>query len=215
MQVHNFLDWEAHLPTLQGDEGRRDACATSASPRRTAAATTCSRSIMRERAPSTSCSSPTTSNDREAEERLLPTGRRARASRSIVNRPFDGGEQFGAKTARPLPGWAAEIGCTSWAEAFLKCDRGAPGGDLRDPATSKLAHCPREHARAVRAAAGRGAAHAAIAADYVARLAARRLQRPPARPCHAAVASAALRPRRAPQSAARMQPFHDTPRLPA
>ena len=38
LQVHNLLDWRAHLATLQGDGRRRAACATSVSRPRKAAA---------------------------------------------------------------------------------------------------------------------------------------------------------------------------------
>jgi hypothetical protein len=54
-------------------------------------------------------------NDRSAEERLLAGRGRSGASRWSINRPFDGGEMFGAKTAKPLPGWAKDIDCASWA----------------------------------------------------------------------------------------------------
>ena len=55
----------------------------------------------------------------------------------IINRPFDGGELFGSKTRKPLPGWAAEIGCASWAEALLKFVVSEPA--LRvEPRTSAL-----------------------------------------------------------------------------
>jgi aryl-alcohol dehydrogenase-like predicted oxidoreductase len=58
----------------------------------------------------------------------------------IVNRPFDGGNLFGAKTRKPLPGWAAEIGCASWAEAFLKFVVSHPAVTCAIPATSQRAH---------------------------------------------------------------------------
>jgi diketogulonate reductase-like aldo/keto reductase len=38
----------------------------------------------------------------------------------IVNRPFAGGGLFGRLRAKPLPAWAAEIGCSSWAQILLK-----------------------------------------------------------------------------------------------
>ena len=57
--------------------------------------------------------------DRDAERDILPVAAE-RGVAVIVNRPFDGGAMFGAKTAGALPGWARELGCTSWAEVFLK-----------------------------------------------------------------------------------------------
>ena len=38
----------------------------------------------------------------------------------IVNQPFGGGGLLRKLSSRPLPGWAAEIGCTSWAQVLLK-----------------------------------------------------------------------------------------------
>jgi len=76
---------------------------------------------------------------REVETNLLPIAAE-RGIAVIANRPFDGGDLFGPKTAKPLPGWAAEIGCTSWAEAFLKFIVAHPAVTCAIPATSQRAH---------------------------------------------------------------------------
>jgi aryl-alcohol dehydrogenase-like predicted oxidoreductase len=39
-----------------------------------------------------------------------------------------------------LPGWAAEIGCESWAQVLLKFIVGHPAVTCAIPATSKVAH---------------------------------------------------------------------------
>src|SRR5207245_10228839 len=77
--------------------------------------------------------------DPQAERILLPLAA-DRGAAVIVNRPFDGGALFGARTRRPLPGWAAEIGCASWAEAFLKWIAAHPAVTCAIPATPQLAH---------------------------------------------------------------------------
>jgi aryl-alcohol dehydrogenase-like predicted oxidoreductase len=77
--------------------------------------------------------------NREVEKELLPIAA-DQGIAVIVNRPFDGGDLFGAKTQKPLPGWAAEIGCTSWAEAFLKFVVSHPAVTCAIPATSQRAH---------------------------------------------------------------------------
>jgi aryl-alcohol dehydrogenase-like predicted oxidoreductase len=41
---------------------------------------------------------------------------------------------------RPLPGWAAEIDCTSWAQVLLKHVISHPAITCVIPATAKLAH---------------------------------------------------------------------------
>ena len=57
--------------------------------------------------------------EREAEERLLPLAQE-RGIAVIVNRPFGGGDLFSRTRSKPLPDWAAEFDCRSWAQFFLK-----------------------------------------------------------------------------------------------
>lgn len=57
--------------------------------------------------------------DREAEKTLLPLAADVGAA-VLINLPFGRGKLFSASKGRPLPGWAAEIGVTSWAQFFLK-----------------------------------------------------------------------------------------------
>ena len=47
---------------------------------------------------------------------------------------------FADARRRPLPGWAAEIDCTSWAQIFLKFILGHPAVTCPIPATSNPAH---------------------------------------------------------------------------
>ena len=103
-------------------------------------------------------------NDRDAEQRLLPFAAEKRLA-VIINRPFDGGELFGAKTRKPLPGWAAEIGCASWAEAFLKWIVAHPAVTCAIPATSKVAHLA-ENMRALAGLLPDATLRRQIAADY-------------------------------------------------
>ena len=58
-------------------------------------------------------------DDREAEQRLLPLAAE-RGVAVIVNMPFGGGGLLRGLLAKPLPAWAAEIGCASWAQLLLK-----------------------------------------------------------------------------------------------
>src|SRR5436190_262145 len=67
--------------------------------------------------------------------------------------------------ARPLPGWAKEIGCASWAEAFLKFVLSQPVVTCAIPATSKVAHL-RENMRALGGVLPDAALRARIATDY-------------------------------------------------
>ncbi len=60
-----------------------------------------------------------TLDERRAAERLLPTAIDHGVA-VIVNRPFGSGSLFRRIGARPLPDWAAEIDCSSWAQFVLK-----------------------------------------------------------------------------------------------
>jgi aryl-alcohol dehydrogenase-like predicted oxidoreductase len=102
-------------------------------------------------------------NDRDAEP-LFPIAAE-RGIAVIINRPFDGGNVFGAKTRRPLPGWGAQIGCSTWAEALLKFVVSQPAVTCAIPATSQLAHL-KENMRALAGPLPDASLRRRIAADY-------------------------------------------------
>lgn len=58
-------------------------------------------------------------DNRTAEERILPLAR-DRGMAVLINLPFGRGRLFAKARGRPLPPWAAEIDCSSWAQLFLK-----------------------------------------------------------------------------------------------
>lgn len=162
MQVHNFLDWETHLPILQEmkAEGRvRYVGVTTSHGRRHDLA----EHIMRTRAIDFVQFTYNVAN-REVEKDLLPIAAE-RGIAVIVNRPFEGGDLFGAKTRRPLPGWAAEIGCATWAEAFLKFIVSHPAVTCAIPATSQRAHL-QENMHALSGPLPDAKLRERIAADY-------------------------------------------------
>ena len=57
--------------------------------------------------------------EREAEKRILPLAQ-DRGVAVLANRPFGGGNLFNRMRSKPLPDWAAELDCRSWAQFFLK-----------------------------------------------------------------------------------------------
>ena len=77
--------------------------------------------------------------EREAEKTLLPLAK-DRGVAVIANRPFAGGELFKKLLAKPLPDWAKEIDCTSWAQLLLKFVVSHPAMTCAIPATSKMTH---------------------------------------------------------------------------
>lgn len=162
MQVHNLLDWQVHWPVLRemkaAGRARYIGMTTSHGRRHDDL-----EAIMKRERPDFIQVSYSLA-DRDVEARLLPLAAE-RGIAVIVNRPFDGGALFGAKTARPLPGWAAEIGCRSWAEAFLKWIAAHPAVTCAIPATSKVAHL-QENIRALEGALPDATLRRRIAEDY-------------------------------------------------
>ncbi|TBN52475.1 aldo/keto reductase [Hansschlegelia quercus] len=73
---------------------------------------------------------------RGAEERLLPAAKDMGVA-VIINRAFEDGKLFARTKGKDLPGWAAEIGVTSWAQAFLKFALSQPAVTVVIPATGK------------------------------------------------------------------------------
>ena len=162
MQVHNLLDWQAHWPVLREMKaaGRvRYIGMTTSHGRRH---DDLEEILRRERLDFVQLTYNL--NDRDVEARLLPLAAE-RGVAVIVNRPFDGGSQFGPRTSKALPGWAAEIGCRSWAEAFLKWIAAHPAVTCAIPATSQLAHL-QENVRALSGPLPDAAMRRRIAEDF-------------------------------------------------
>lgn len=135
MQVHNLLDLEVHLPTLRRwkEEGRIRYVGithyTVESHARLAE--------IIEREPIDFVQFNYSATTTAAEERLLPLCA-DKGVAVIVNRAFDDGKIFTRLKDRPLPTWAADIACTSWAQLLLKFVISHPAVTCVIPATGKL-----------------------------------------------------------------------------
>jgi aryl-alcohol dehydrogenase-like predicted oxidoreductase len=77
--------------------------------------------------------------ERDAERRLLPLATDKRLA-VLVNRPFAAGGLFSKLRGKPLPPWAQEIDCASWAQFLLKFVISHPAVTCAIPATSKVEH---------------------------------------------------------------------------
>ena len=77
--------------------------------------------------------------NRGAEQRLLPLAAE-RGMAVLINLPFGRGAQFRTVGSRPLPGWAAEIDCDSWAQVFLKYVLGNAAVTCAIPGSTQAAH---------------------------------------------------------------------------
>lgn len=75
----------------------------------------------------------------EAEARLLPACA-ASGTAVLINRPFAQAGLFGRVRGKPLPPWAAELQCASWAQFFLKWILGHPAVTCAIPGTRRVAH---------------------------------------------------------------------------
>jgi diketogulonate reductase-like aldo/keto reductase len=165
MQVHNLLSWRSHLPTLfamkAAGQLRYVGITTSHGRRHGEMA-----EIMASQ-PIDFVQLTYNLVDREAEQRLLPLARE-RGIAVIVNRPFRQGALLDRLARHPLPPWAAEIDCTSWAQFALKFIVSHPDVTGAIPATTRVDHV-RENLGAASGRLPDPALRARMAA-YVARL---------------------------------------------
>ena len=75
----------------------------------------------------------------EAEQSLLPLAHE-RGIAVLANRPLGAGDLFGKVRSKPLPDWASEFDCRSWAQFFLKWIVGNSAITCAIPATNKPHH---------------------------------------------------------------------------
>jgi len=75
----------------------------------------------------------------EAEQSLLPLARE-RGIAVLANRPFGAGDLFDKVRSKPLPDWASEFDCRSWAQFFLKWIVAHSAITCAIPATNKAGH---------------------------------------------------------------------------
>lgn len=137
MQVHNLVAWQAHLPTLfamkAAGQLRYVGITTSHGRRHGDMA-----QIMASQ-PLDFIQLTYNLVDREAEQRLLPLALE-RGIAVIVNRPFQQGSLLRRLERHPLPPWAVEIDCTSWAQFALKFIISHPAVTCAIPATRRADH---------------------------------------------------------------------------
>jgi diketogulonate reductase-like aldo/keto reductase len=137
LQVHNLVDWPTHLRTLR-DWKAAGRVRYLGVTHYTASAYGELERIMRSE-PLDFVQLNYSLAEPEAEHRLLPlAGERGIAV--LVNRPYAEGALFRHVRGRPLPPWAAELGCQSWGQFFLKWILAHPAVTCVIPATSKPEH---------------------------------------------------------------------------
>jgi diketogulonate reductase-like aldo/keto reductase len=137
MQVHNLVDWRTHLATLR-DWKREGRVRYIGITHYTATAYKELEAALRAEALDF-VQLNYALDDRAAEQRLLPLAAE-RGIAVIVNQPFGGGGLLSRLSRRPLPPWAAEIGCSSWAQLLLKFVLAHPAVTCAIPGTGRPEH---------------------------------------------------------------------------
>jgi aryl-alcohol dehydrogenase-like predicted oxidoreductase len=137
MQIHNLVDWRTHLAILRQWKGA-DRVRYIGLTHYTASAYEQLAAVL-EKEELDFVQLNYSIAEREAERRLLPLAADRRAA-VLVNRPFAQAQLFSKVRGKPLPPWAKEIDCASWAQFFLKFVISHPAVTCAIPATSKVQH---------------------------------------------------------------------------
>lgn len=137
MQVHNLLGWKDALPVLREwkQEGRIRYIGITTS--RASQYEEFEKVMQWEKLDFVQLNYSL--EQREAAERLLPLAA-DRGMGVIINRAFGGGRIFEKVGDQPLPEWARNFGCESWAQFLLKYAIGHPAAMLSIPGMTKLHH---------------------------------------------------------------------------
>ena len=160
LQVHNLLDVATQLPTLRNlkEAGRVRYIGVT---HYTADAHDAVAEVL-DSEPMDFVQINYSVYEREAEDRVLPLAR-DRGIAVIANRPFASGGAWRRLRNRPLPAWAAELACDSWAQLLLKFVVAHPAVTCAIPATAKPEHL-RDNLRALHGALPDAAMRERIAA---------------------------------------------------
>jgi diketogulonate reductase-like aldo/keto reductase len=137
MQIHNLVDWRIQLATLRSMKEAGQVRYIGITHYVSSAFADLAAIIEREEIDFVQL--PYSIDVRDAEKRLLPLAAERRVA-VMVNRPFGSGSLFRNVRGKDLPPWAAEIGCASWAQFFLKFILAHPAVTCVIPATAEPAH---------------------------------------------------------------------------
>lgn len=138
MQVHNLVDVATHLRTLAEWKGLGRVRYVGIT-HYTASAHEKVAKLLQSHASIDFVQINYSAAEREAEKRVLPVAR-DRGVAVIVNRPFAEGGLLKRLARRPLPDFAATIGCATWSQLLLKFIISHPAVTCAIPATSDVEH---------------------------------------------------------------------------
>lgn len=137
MQVHNLRDWKTQLTTLNELKSSNQLRYTGITTSFTGQYDDFEQVMKNETLDFVQLNYNLSA--RKAEKRLLPLAQE-RGLAVIVNMPFEKGRLFRRTNGKPLPEWAKEFDCQSWAQFFLKFIISHPAVTCAIPATSKAHH---------------------------------------------------------------------------
>jgi diketogulonate reductase-like aldo/keto reductase len=137
IQVHNLLDVETHLDTLRAWKAEQRVKYIGVTHYTASAYDAVAKTIAKHWVDFLQINYSV--GEREAEHRVLPLARE-RGIAVIVNRPFAGGGLLRQLRDKPLPPFAKDIDCRSWAQLLLKFVLSHPSITCAIPATSKVEH---------------------------------------------------------------------------
>jgi len=137
MQVHNLVDYRVHLSTLRKWKEEGKVRYIGVTHYTASAHDELARVLAGEDLDFVQINYSL--GERDAEKRLLPVAAERRIA-VLINRPLGAGGLFTKVRGKPLPAWANEIGCASWAQFFLKFVISHPAVTCAIPATTKPAH---------------------------------------------------------------------------
>ena len=137
IQIHNLLDWRTHLRTLREWKAAGRIRYLGVTHYTASAYDELERVLRAEALDFVQVNYSL--GEREAERRILPLAR-DRGVAVLANRPFAEGDLFQRVRSVPVPPWAVEFDCDSWAQFFLKWILAHPAVTCAIPGTSRPQH---------------------------------------------------------------------------
>jgi diketogulonate reductase-like aldo/keto reductase len=137
IQVHNLIDWKVQLPLLRDLKAMGRVRYVGVTHYSAASYAELEFVLRSETLDFVQVNYAL--NDTAAQRRILPIAA-DRGVAVIVNQPFGGGALLRALSGRPLPSWAQEIDCQTWAQISLKFVLGHPAVTCVIPGTGRPEH---------------------------------------------------------------------------
>jgi aryl-alcohol dehydrogenase-like predicted oxidoreductase len=137
MQIHNLVDWRTQLATLQELRTAGTVRYVGVTHYSVDAHAQLEQIVKNENIDFVQVNYNI--GVRDAEKHLLPRAAE-RGVAVIVNRPFEEGALFARVRGQSLPDWSADIGCSSFAQLFLKFILANPAVTCAIPGTDRIDH---------------------------------------------------------------------------